>query len=171
MTVFRYSQGFYIFPLLARILQFSALTQILPFSDTRWDGFSIPGRILPFPGTRPDSTTFRYSHRFDLFPVLALTVFRYSHRFCLFPEFFHYSVLTQIRPVSGTSQDNFSILARILHFPAARPDSTTFRHSHRFYPFMILAGTIFRYLDGFYLFPVLALILPLFGTHTDSTYF
>ena len=28
------------------------------------DRFSVLARILPFPGTRPDSTIFRYSHSF-----------------------------------------------------------------------------------------------------------
>ena len=112
-------------------------------------------RILPVPGTRPDSTNFRYSHRFDPFQVLARTVFRYLHGFYLF----QYSL------------DSFSILARILPFPGTRPDSTIFRYSHRFDPLQVLAGNVFRYSHGFYLFPVLARILPIFVTHTDSTFF
>ena len=35
----------------------------------------------------------------------------------------------------------------------------------------VLVGTVFRYSYRFYLIPVLARILPFFGTHTDSTLF
>ena len=87
------------------------------------------------------------------------------------PGFHHFSVLTQIRPFSGSRRDRFSKVARILSFPGTRPNSTVFQYLHRFNPFPVLAGTVFRYSHGFYLFPVLAHILPLFGTHTDSTIF
>ena len=84
-TVSPYSPGFY---------HFSVLTLIVPSSDTRPYSFSVLARILPFPGTRSDSTIFRYLlgstifqywHWFYLFPVLAPTVFWYSHGFYLFP--------------------------------------------------------------------------------------
>ena len=52
--------------------------------------------ILAFRGTRPGSTIFLYSHRFDPFRVLAGTVFRYSYGFYPFP------VLARILPFSGT---------------------------------------------------------------------
>ena len=55
----RHYPGFYHFPV---------LTLILPFFETRSDSFSIVAQILPFPGTRPDSTIFRYSHWFYHFP-------------------------------------------------------------------------------------------------------
>ena len=87
------------------------------------------------------------------------------------PEFHNFSVLTQIRPFSGTRRDKFLILARILPFHGICPYSTIFRYSHRFDPFPVLTGTVFRYSYGFYLFPVLAQILPFFDTHTDSTLF
>ena len=60
--VFRYSHGLYHFPVLAQILLFSVLTEIRLFSGTRRDCFSIIAPILPFPGTLPDTTIFRYSH-------------------------------------------------------------------------------------------------------------
>ena len=91
-TVFRYSHGLYLFPVIVQILPFfgthtgSTLFRYLrgqffdtrtdcTFSGTRPNKFSILTRILPFPGNRPNSTIFRYSHRFDPFRVLAGTVF------------------------------------------------------------------------------------------------
>ena len=75
----RYSDGFYLFSVLARILPFSVLVRILPIFGTHRDSLSILPQIVPFPGTCPDSTIFRYSQRFNPFPVLVGTVFRYSH--------------------------------------------------------------------------------------------
>ena len=120
MTVFRYSQGFYLFT------------------------YS-PGQFFD---TRTDSTFSRYSF-----------------------EFCHFSVLTRIRPFSGTRQESFSILARILRSPSARLDFSIFRYSHGSDPFPVLTKGVFRYSHGFYVFPVLARILHFFGTHTDSTLF
>ena len=138
-TFSRYSPGFN---------HFSVLTQIRPFSLTHRESFSILVRILAIPGTRPDSTIFRHSHRFDPFRVLVGRVFRYSYRFYL-PEysagFYHFSVLTQIRPFFGTRGDSFSILVRILPFPGTRPDSTIFQYSHRFVPVLMLVEIVFRY--------------------------
>ena len=144
--VFRYSYGFYLFPVLVRILpffgthtdstllryllgqfldtrtdstfslyspgfyHFSVLTLIRPFSRTCRDTFSTLARILPFPGTDPNYAIFRYSHIFDPFSVLLETVFRYSYGFYLSrysSGFYHFSVLTQIRPFSGTCWDSF----------------------------------------------------------------
>ena len=119
-TVFRYSHGFYLFPVLAR--------------------------ILPFFGTLTYSTLFRYSPRQFFDTRTDSTFFHYS------PRYYHFSVLTLIRPFFGTCRDRFSILARIL-------------------PFSVLAWSVFQYSHGFYLFPVPARILPFFGTHTDSTLF
>ena len=170
-TFSRYLSGFY---------HFSVLTQIRPFSGTRWDSFSILVRILPFPGTRLDSTFFLFSDRFDPFPVLVGTVFRYSYAFYLSQYssgFYHFSVLTQIRPFAGTPQDSFSILVRILAFPDTRPDSTIFRYSHRFDPFRYSLGQFFdtrtdstfsRYSPGFDHISVLTHIRPFFGTRWDS---
>ena len=102
-TIFWYSHGFYLFLVLARILSFLVLTLIRPFFCNRRDSFSILARILPFPGTLPNSTIFRYSHWFDPFPVLVRTIFRYSHGFYLFP-----------------------VLARILSYFGIHIDSTIF---------------------------------------------
>ena len=104
---------------------------------------------------------------FRSFPILEriLHFSRYS------PGFYHFSVLTQIQPFFGTRRDSFSILERILPFRGTRPDYIIFRYSHRFDPFSVHVGTVFRYSNGFYLFLVLARILLFFGTHTDSTLF
>ena len=117
-----YSPGFY---------HFWVLTLNRPFSGTRPDYFSRHARILLFQGMRPYSTIFRYSRRFDPFPVLPRQCFD-THRDSTFsrysPGVHHFSVLTLIRPFSGTRRDSFSILARILPFPRTRPDSTFFRY-------------------------------------------
>ena len=154
-----YSPRFHYFSILTLIRPFSGtsphsfsiLGQILPFSGARpdstifryslirplfgarRDSFSILAQIRHFLGTRPDSTIFQYSHSFDTFSVLAVTVFRYSHGFYLFPvlaRFYHFSVLTLIRPFSSTRPHSFSILGRILPFPGTRSDSTISRYSH-----------------------------------------
>ena len=104
--VFRYSYRFYSFLVLARILHVFGSHTDLTLSGTRRNNFSILVPILPFSGTRPDSTIFRCSHRFEHFPVLAGTFFRYSYRFYLFP-----------------------VLARILPFFGTHTDSTLFRYS------------------------------------------
>ena len=127
-TFSRYSPGFYLF---------SVSTQIRPFCDSRRESFSILARILRFPGTRPDSTNFRYSHRFDHFPELVGNIFRYSPRKVFdtrkdstvsrySPGFYQFSALTQMRPFFGTRRECFSVLAKILPFRGSRPDSTNF---------------------------------------------
>ena len=141
-------------------------------SANRGDSFSILVSILAFPDTRPDSTIFRYSHRFDHFPILAGTVFWYSQGFYLF------LVLARILPFFVTCRDSFSILVRILHFSGSRPHFTIFRYSHRFDPFLLLVGTVFRYSHGLYLFWYslehffdTPRDLPLPGNLPDSTIF
>ena len=62
-TVVRYSHGFYLFPVLARILPFSG-----PDTDSTIFGYS-SGQFF---GTRPDSTFSRYSPGFYRFQVLTL---------------------------------------------------------------------------------------------------
>ena len=80
-------------------------------------------------------------------------------------------VLKLILPFFGTRSDSYSILARILPLPGSRPDTIYFRSSHWFNPFLVLAGTVFRYSHVFYLFPVVSQIRLFFGTHTDSSLF
>ena len=87
------------------------------------------------------------------------------------PGFYHFLVITLIRPFFCNRRDRFTILARILPFPSNLPDSTIFRYSHTFDPFPVLVRTIFRYSHGFYLFPVLNRILLFFTTHNDSPFF
>ena len=62
VTIFRYSHGIYFFPVPAQILPFIGTHTNSNFSGIRWDKFSIIARNLPFAGTRPDSTIFRYTH-------------------------------------------------------------------------------------------------------------
>ena len=122
-------------------------------------------RILPFFDTHSNSTLFRYSQGQVFITGMDITFFGNSHGFYLF------SVLTLIQPISDIRWDKFWILARILHFSDTRPDAFIFRYSHSFDHFPVLVRTIFRYSHGFYLFPILAQILPFFGTHTNSTIF
>ena len=63
---------------------FQVRTLIFPLFDTRPGSISVHARILPFLGTRPDSTIYRYSHSFYRFSVLVRTDFLYSHGFYLF---------------------------------------------------------------------------------------
>ena len=131
-TFSRYSPGFY---------HFSVLLQIRPFFGTRREGFLTLARILPFPGTRPDSNVFGYSHRFDPFPVLMGTVFGYSHGFYL-----------------------FSVHAPILSFFGTPTDSTLFRYSWEQLLLTRTDSTFSRYSPGFFHFSVLPQIRPFFGT-------
>ena len=127
------------------ILPFSVHTQIQSFSGTRRDSLSILPRILPFPDTRPDSTFFLYSHRFDPCPVLAEIVFRYYHELYLFP-----------------------VLDRILPFFVTHTDSTLFRYSPRQVGNTCTNSTFFVYSPEFYHFSVLTLIRPFSGTRQDN---
>ena len=76
--------------------------------------------------------------------------------------FYHFSVLPQIRPFSGTCGDNFWLLAQILPFTCIRLDSTIFRYSHRFDLDFGTRGECFL---------TLARILPFPRTRSDSTGF
>ena len=147
-------------------------------------------RILPFSGSRRDSTLLLYSPGFYSslvlawilpFSVLARTLFRYS------PEFYPSPVLTWILTYSSTHPDSTHLLysprfylSRYLSGPFSdtRPDSTLLRYSSGFYPSSVLAyilpffGT--RLDSNFHdtrpdPFPVLAPILPFTGTRPDST--
>ena len=96
-TFSRSSPGFY---------HFSVHTQIRPFFGTRRDSFTILERILHFPGTRPDSVIFRYSHRFDPFSVLVGTFFdtRTDSTFAWYsPGFYHFLELTQFWQIGRAS--------------------------------------------------------------------
>ena len=141
----RHSPGFYHFPV---------LTLIPPFSETRSNSFSKVPRILPFPGTRPDSTIFQYSHWFYPFRKLVRTVFQRCHGFFLF------SVLAQILP--------FLEVTLILSFYGTHTDSTIFRFSFGQFFNSGTDSTVSRYLPGFDHFPVLTLILPFFETRPES---
>ena len=77
--------------------------------------------ILPFFGTHTYSTLFRYSPGQIVDSRTDSTFSRYS------PGFYHFSVLTQIRPFFGNRGDSFSILVRILPFFCTHTDSTLFR--------------------------------------------
>ena len=128
------------------------------------DSFSVVAWNLSFPGTRPDTTIFRYSHGFYHF--------RYSYgqffgtRMESFflgntPRFYHFrysygqffgSRMESFFSWSSPGYYNFSILARIL-------------------PFSVLIWTVFRYTHGIFLFREHSRIIPFFDTCTDSTIF
>ena len=142
MTVFRFSQGFYLFGVLVRILpffgthtpstlfryytgQFFHTLTASTFSghSPRFYYFSVLTLIRPFFGTRRDS--FSILHGFYLFRVLAQillffgthtasTLFRYSTG-----QFFH----------TQTNFYLFRALAQILLFFGTHIDSTLFRYS------------------------------------------
>ena len=93
------------------------------------------------------------------------------------PEFYHFVVLTLILPFFGTRSDRFSVIVRILLFPGlARilsfsgtdPDSTIFQYSSGQCFGNRTDSTFSRYLPEFYHFSVLTMILPFFGTRSDS---
>ena len=108
--------------------------------------FRVLAWILPFFDAHTDSTLFRYSPGKFFYTRTDCTFSGYS------PEFYHFSMLTQIRPFSGTPRESFSILTQIRPFSVNRRES-------------------FRYAHGLYLFQVLTLILPFFDTRTDLTLF
>ena len=141
----RYSHGFHLFPVLARIHQFSgAHTDSTIF--LYWSG--------QFFCTRTDSTFCRQLLGFNNFVVLTLilpffvlvrTVVRHSHGFHL-----------------------LLVVARIQQFSGDHTESTIFRYwSGQFFGTRT-DSTFSRYLPRFYHFSVLTRILPFFGTRPDS---
>ena len=90
-TVFRYSHGFYLFPVLARIL---------PFSGTDTDSTIFRYSSGQFFGTRKDSTFSRYSSGFYRFQVLTLILPFFGTRWDSF------SVLARILAFSGPDTDS-----------------------------------------------------------------
>ena len=136
-----------------------------PFFGTRRESFSILAKILPFRGTRPDSTNFRHSHRCDPFSVPAGKVFdtRKDSTFSRYwPGFYQFSVLTQIRPFFRYSSGPFF---------DTRTNSTFSRYSPGFFHFSIL--TQIRPFSGTRResFSILPRILPFHGTRPNSTNF
>ena len=85
--------------------------------------------------------------------------------------------MTLILPFFGTRSDSFSVLPRmylfpglapILSFSVSDPDSTFFRYSFGQLFGSRTDSTFSRDSPGFYRFPVQTLILPFFGTRSDS---
>ena len=149
------------------------LTLILPFFGTRSDCFFV---------TRTDSTLSRYSPESFHFPVLTLILPFFGTRtdstFSRYlPRFYHFPVLTFILPFFGTLSNSFSVigrillipvLARILPFSGTDPNSAIFRYSFGQCFCTRMDSTFSRHSPRFYHFPVLTLILPFFGTRSDS---
>ena len=125
-TVFRYSHGFHLLPILARMQQFSGTHTHCTIFRTRPDRFSVRARIPPFAYTGPDSTIFRHSHSFYLFSELVRTVFRYSHGFHLLP------ILARIQQFSGTPTYSTIFPNWSGQFFGTRTDSTFCRYWPRF---------------------------------------
>ena len=180
-TVFRYSHGFYLFPVLARILSFSDIdtdSTIFRYSFAQFFGTHTDStfsqklaRILSFFGTDPDSTIFQYSFGQFFGTHTDSTFSRYS------PGFYQFSVMTLILPFFRSHSDRFSIIARILPFPGlARilsffgtdPDFTIIRYSCRQFFGTRTDSTFSRNSPGFYHFSVMTLILPFFGTRSHN---
>ena len=93
------------------------------------------------------------------------------------PGFVHFLVVTLILHFFNISHECFSLLARIIPFLGTRPnltffgthtDSTIFRFSPRKFFVTRTDYTLSLYLPGFDHFPILKLILPFFGTCSDS---
>ena len=170
----------------------SILPRIVPFPGTRPDSTIF--------GTHIDSTLFRYSSGQYFNSRTDSTFSRYSPGFYNFSVLTQirpisttprcrFSILGRILPFPDTRLDStifsthtdstmfryssgqYFYARRASTFSRYTPRSTIFWYSHRFDPFPVLPGADCRYSDGFYLFPLLAWILPFFGTHTDSTLF
>ena len=97
-----------------RLYYFSVLTLIRHFFGNHRDSFSILARILLFPGTLPETTIFRSSHDSTIFRYSSGQFFdtRTNSPFSRhLPGFFHFSVLTLIRPFFGNHRESFSMLA------------------------------------------------------------
>ena len=100
------------------------------FPGTRLEPFSVHARILPFSGTRTDSTLLQY-----------------------WPEFYPSSILAGILPFSGAGRIlPFSGTRLDTTFPGTRPYSTLLRYWFEFYrspvlaiilPLLVLAQTLF----------------------------
>ena len=99
-TVFRYSHGFYLFPVLARILAFSGPDTDSTIFRCSWGQFF---------GTRMDSTFSRYSPGFYRFQVLTLILPFFGTRqesFSVLARILHFPVLALILPFSGPDTDS-----------------------------------------------------------------
>ena len=136
-----------------------------PFSGTHPNKFSILALILPFAGTRTNSTIFLYSHWFDPFSVLTRTGFGYWQRFYFF------LVLTPILSFLGTHIDWTVFRYSPEQVLETRMDSTFSSYSLGFCHFLVLTliGPFSRTHPNS--FSILAWILLFPGTHPDSAIF
>ena len=152
-TFFRYSHGFYYFPVLIWTL-FRYWHEIFLFREV--------ARMLPFFDTRTDSTIFRCSYG-KFFGTRTESFFSGNT-----PVYYYFLIHAQILPFSGTHMDSFLVLTQNHSVPGTRADSTICPYSHGFCHFPVLIWTVFRYSRVILLFRELARILPFFGTHMDS---
>ena len=154
-TVIRYSHGFYLYPVVARILLFS-----YHHTDSTIFGYS-PGKFFV---TRPDSTLSQYSPGLDNFSVVKLILPFFGTRLD------SYSILAGILPLPGSRPDSIFFRSSHWFYHFSILAWKVFRYSHGLYPFLVLARirpfsgtqtdyTIFRYSFG-----------QLFNTRTDSTF-
>ena len=155
-TVFRYTNGFYLFPVLARILPFFGThtdCTIFRYSN----GFNLflgLARFLPLSGTNTDST---------IFLVLIRTIFHYSNGLYLFP------VLARILALSGTHTDSSIFRFSSGQFFRTQTDSTFSWYSHEFHNYAVLTLILQFFCTHPESFLVLEQILPFPGTLPDST--
>ena len=128
------------------------------------DSFWLLARILPSPGTAPDSTIFLCSQIFDSFLVLVGNVFGYSD------GLYHFTVLARILPFFGTLIDSTLFRYSWGQLLVTRTNSTFYLYSPGFYHFSVFPQI--RPLSGTRreCFFILARILPFPGTRPDSTF-
>ena len=131
--------------------------------------------------THTDSTIFRYSPGFYHFLVLTLIQpfsGTYPDNFSIPTRILSFPILVWILPFFGTHTDSTLFRYSTGMFFDTHMDSTFFRYSPGFYRFLVLTlirpfssthPDCFSILAWILLFPVLARILPFFGSHIDST--
>ena len=179
-TVFRYSHGFYLFSVLARILS---------FSDIDTDSTIFRYLFAQFFGTHTDSTFSQNSPGYYHFSVLTLILpFFRCHlvRFLVIARILHFPGVARILSFFGTDPDFTIIRYSCRQFFGTRTDSTFPRYSPGFYQFSVMTlilpffvtrlhsfsvhtdSAFSRYSPEFYHFSILTLIPPFFGTRSHS---
>ena len=162
-TFSRHSPGFYLF---------SVLTLIRPFFCNRRYWFSIVARILPFLGTLPDSTIFRYSHWFSHFSILVRILIFSDWNWCgrSRKDHFYMSIWNICLQKNAfcfmqcTCNISKMYVEYFQWYGGADYGGFHGWH-HRIWRY--IWGMFFRYSPGFYPFSVLTLILPFSETHPD----
>ena len=101
-SVFWYWHGFYLIPTVPRILPFIGHHADSTLFRYLTDQFLVVARILLDPGNPSVSAIYPYTRGFYHFPIPDPSVFRYSHGFYLIP------IVPQILPFIGLHADSTS---------------------------------------------------------------